>query len=390
MNLSDGLIRDIKKLILFTAVVFLCLWKHEVALTALNGIIHIIYPFLIGGAIAFLINVPMNYIEKHLFPEQKKVKNAWISRIARPVSLLLVLAALLCLILAFFFILIPQLIRTWKELGQELRTILPAAQSWISKHLQDDPQVQEWVNGLRLDERSLTWWKSFLEKGWPADFFGSAVTLMRGIISKAAAIVVGFAFACYALLQKEQLKHQGRKLLYAFLPKGRADAVVEVLALTYDTFSSFLIGQSLEAVILGTMFLVSMLLFRMPYAVLIGLVIAVTALVPVFGAFAGCGIGFTLILIEDPGKAAGFLVLFLLLQQMEGNLIYPRVVGNSVGLPPIWVLASVSIGGSLMGVAGMILFIPLASVSYALFREIIALLLKKRGIDARNLHSMNR
>ena len=156
---------------------------------------------------------------------------------------------------------------------------------------------------------------------------------------------------------------------------------MEVSSLTYRTFSSFLTGQCLEAAILGSMFVLAMTIFRLPYALLVGIFIAFTALIPIFGAFLGCAVGAFLIFMVDPMKALMFIVLFLVLQQIEGNLIYPHVVGNSVGLPSIWVLAAVSIGGSLMGVVGMLIFIPIVSVAYALFREIVYLKLKKQGVD---------
>ena len=158
-----------------------------------------------------------------------------------------------------------------------------------------------------------------------------------------------------------------------------------MLSLTYYTFSGFLTGQCLEAVILGGMFVAAMTVLRIPYALLIGMIIAFTALVPVFGAFVGCAVGVSLIFIVNPAKALLFIVLFLVLQQLEGNFIYPHVVGNSVGLPSIWVLAAVSVGGTLMGVVGMLIFIPVASVTYALFREIIYLLLKKRGMKPEDI-----
>lgn len=207
---------------------------------------------------------------------------------------------------------------------------------------------------------------------------GVAVTAARSIVSKVAAFLIAFAFALYILLQKEKLGRQVRTVLFAFVRRGRAEAALEVCAFTYRTFAGFLAGQCVEALILGGLFVVSMLILKIPYALLMGVVISVTALVPVFGAFVGCGAGVILIFLEDPVKALVFLILFLVLQEIEGDLIYPHVVGNSVGLPPIWVLAAVSVGGSLMGVTGMLVSIPLAAVIYALFREIVYLKLRQK------------
>ena len=166
----------------------------------------------------------------------------------------------------------------------------------------------------------------------------------------------------------------------AFLPQQKADALLKVCTLTYRTFANFLTGQCLEAVILGCMFVITLSILRMPYALLIGVLIAFTALIPIFGAFIGCAVGGFLIFMVSPKQAILFIIVFLVLQQIEGNLIYPHVVGESVGLPSIWVLAAVTIGGNLMGIVGMLVFIPLLSVFYTIFREYVYLRLKKQHI----------
>ena len=209
----------------------------------------------------------------------------------------------------------------------------------------------------------------------------STLTAARSIVSGLTTFFISFVFAVYILLQKEKLSVQAKKVLFAFARKGRAEATLEVLALTYNTFSSFLTGQCVEAVILGSMFVVTMTILKLPYALLVGILIAFTALIPIFGAFIGCVVGAFLIFMVDPVKALIFIVMFLVLQQIEGNLIYPHVVGSSVGLPSIWVLAAVTIGGNLLGIVGMLIFIPLVSVVYALFREIVYLKLKQRKIS---------
>ena len=191
------------------------------------------------------------------------------------------------------------------------------------------------------------------------------------------------SFAIYLLLQKERLGLQCRRALYALLPRRWAEGTVRVCALSQQIFSSFITGQCVEAVILGAMFFASMSLLGMPYALLTGCLIAVTALIPIVGAFIGCAVGAFLLLMTSPMQAAVFVVLFLVLQQVEGNLIYPHVVGSSVGLPSIWVLAAVTLGGKLMGIAGMLFFIPLCSVLYALFRGFVKARLKARKVPPR-------
>ena len=191
---------------------------------------------------------------------------------------------------------------------------------------------------------------------------------------------IAFSFACYILFQKEKLHVQIRKVFFAFIPKQKAEAFLKICSLTYQTFANFLTGQCVEAVILGSMFVVTLSILKMPYALLIGTLIAFTALIPIFGAFIGCAVGCFLIFMISPKQAILFIIVFLILQQIEGNLIYPHVVGGSVGLPSIWVLAAVTIGGNLMGIVGMLIFIPLVSVLYTIFREFVYLCLKEKNI----------
>lgn len=344
MEFNRETMKKIRSLILFAAFILVCLWKYQM-------IFHVLFPFALGGAIALILNVPMDFVERHLFRQGKKERGRFVRKAARPVSLLLVLLLAAAVAAVVSFLLVPQLGRTFEELKGNIRAYTP-----------------------RL-----------LELQKEVDWKGIAVTAARSVVSKVAAFLIAFAFALYILLQKEKLGRQVRTVLFAFVRRGRAEAALEVCAFTYRTFAGFLAGQCVEALILGGLFVVSMLILKIPYALLMGVVISVTALVPVFGAFVGCGAGVILIFLEDPVKALVFLILFLVLQEIEGDLIYPHVVGNSVGLPPIWVLAAVSVGGSLMGVTGMLVSIPLAAVIYALFREIVYLKLRQKKIDPGNL-----
>ena len=344
MEFNRETMKKIRSLILFAAFILVCLWKYQM-------IFHVLFPFALGGAIALILNVPMDFVERHLFRQAGKVRGRFARKAARPVSLLLVLLLAAAVAAVVSFLLVPQLGRTFEELKGNIRAYTP-----------------------RL-----------LELQKEVDWKGIAVTAARSVVSKVAAFLIAFAFALYILLQKEKLGRQVRTVLFAFVRRGRAEAALEVCAFTYRTFAGFLAGQCVEALILGGLFVVSMLILKIPYPLLMGVVISVTALVPVFGAFVGCGAGVILIFLEDPVKALVFLILFLVLQEIEGDLIYPHVVGNSVGLPPIWVLAAVSVGGSLMGVTGMLVSIPLAAVIYALFREIVYLKLRQKKIDPGNL-----
>lgn len=388
MELNQENIRKIKEIILFTAVIIVCLWKYETVLDILFFLLNILTPFILGGAIAFVLNVPMNFVQRHLFKEER-IRNRKVSqKLARPVSMVLVLIAVFGIVAIVMFILIPQLGETFANLGRSIQAFIPQLQEWASRLFNDNKEIMDTVNNLEFD------WNKIMDTG--INFFksgagsvvDSTITAAKSIVSGLTTFFIAFVFAIYILLQKEKLGVQAKKVLFAFVRRGRAEATVEVLSLTYNTFSSFLTGQCVEAVILGSMFAVSMTILKLPYALLVGMLIAFTALIPIFGAFIGCGVGAFLIFMVDPMKALIFVVLFLVLQQIEGNLIYPHVVGNSVGLPSIWVLAAVSIGGSLMGVVGMLIFIPIVSVVYALFREIVYLKLKKNQIDPKELEKM--
>lgn len=380
MELSNETVRKIRGLIVFTALITACLWKYDVVVKALAFVFHIILPFVLGGAIAFVLNVPMNFVQRNLFKEDKIKGKKYMQKLARPASMLIVIFGVLGIVGIVMFVLIPQLGTTFANQGASIQEFIPKVQEWAENIFHNNREIMEWVDSLEFD------WNKIMETG--INFFkngagsvlDSTITAAMNIVSGLTTFFIAFVFAIYILLQKEKLGMQAKKVLFAFVRRGRGEAAMEVLSLTYNTFSSFLTGQCVEAVILGSMFVVTMAVLRLPYALLIGIVIAFTALIPIFGAFVGCGVGVFMIFIEDPFKAMIFVVLFLVLQQVEGNLIYPHVVGNSVGLPSIWVLAAVSVGGSLMGVVGMLIFIPIVSVVYALFREIVYLKLKQRNI----------
>ncbi len=378
MDLTKENVKKLRGLIVFTAVIVVCLWKYEASLEILSFVWGVIVPFILGGAIAFVLNVPMNFIQRHLFSEER-VKNSKIQKkLARPVSMLIVLFLVIAAIVLIMFGLIPQLGNTFANLGQSIQEFIPQIQNWAQVLFHNNKEVMDVINHLEFD------WNKIMNTG--IDFFtsgagsvlDSTISAAKSIINGLTTFFIAFAFAIYILMQKEKLSVQSKKVLFAFVRRGRAEAVMEVLSLTYQTFSHFLTGQCVEAVILGCMFVVAMAVFKLPYALLIGILIAFTALIPIFGAFIGCFVGAFLIFMVDPMKAVIFVILFLVLQQIEGNLIYPHVVGNSVGLPSIWVLAAVSVGGRLMGVVGMLIFIPVVSVFYALFREVVYLKLKKQ------------
>ena len=348
-------------------------------LGVLKTIWDIIFPFVLGGAIAFLTNVPMSFLEKKIFENVKK-KNKIVRKLKRPISLILTIVLVVGVIALVMFGVIPQLTRTMGTLVTSINDFIPQMQSWIGEFFHNNQEIMNLVDQIEFDpDQAIKWGISLLGNG-AGNMMNTTMSAVGSIVSGVATFFIAFSFACYILFQKEKLHIQIRKVFFAFLPRQKADTFLKVCSLTYRTFANFLAGQCLEAVILGSMFVVTLSILRMPYALLIGILIAFTALIPIFGAFIGCAVGSFLIFMVNPQQAILFVIVFLVLQQIEGNLIYPHVVGESVGLPSIWVLAAVTIGGNLMGIVGMLVFIPLLSVLYTIFREFVYLRLKKQNI----------
>lgn len=383
MDLNKENIKKIRGLILFTILVIVALFNYEMVFSVLQFIGNVLLPFAVGGAIAFILNVPMNFIEKKLFGSEKVQKQKWARKCARPVSFLLTLVLVIGLIVLVMFVVLPELANTVVNLGRNLQIFIPKVQAWATKMFQDNPEMAEWISGLEFKwDEILGNGIEFLKKG-AGSVLGTTYEAAKSIVSGMTTFFIAFVFSCYILLQKERLHVQVRKLMYAFIPRDWTEILLALGSVTYKTFSNFLAGQCVEAVILGTMFFVTLSIFNFPYALLIGVLIAFTALIPMFGAFIGCAIGVLLIFMVNPMKALVFVVIFLVLQQIEGNLIYPHVVGNSVGLPSIWVLAAVSVGGSLMGVVGMLVFIPIISVIYTILKGIVNRRLKEKEIEVK-------
>ena len=342
----------------------------------------ILAPFVLGAGLAFILNVPMRSFEGMF----SWVKNLSLRRV---IALLLTLIAFALVLALVFWLLIPQVAATVQSLIPQMVDFFQNAQTWVFDFLENNPQLWELVQN-NSNFQNFDWGK-LIEKAMSV-VSSSLTTIANGAFSAIGSIfgavvntVIGIVFAVYCLFRKEILARQGRRLLYALLPEKISDEAVRIFRLTNSTFSNFLSGQCIEVLILGCMFAVSMAIFRMPYIPLVSVLVAVTAFIPVVGAFVGCIFGAFFILVDNPLQAVWFIVMFLVLQQIEGNLIYPKVVGDSIGLPGMWVLVAVTVGGELFGVAGMFLMIPLVSVVYTLLREYTNARLKAKGIPEEKL-----
>ncbi len=375
MEFSREKIKQIKNLMVLAAFLILAVIYSEKLFFGIIFLAGILKPFFYGGAVAFVLNIPMKWIEEKLLG---RLKGERVKKLKRPLSIVLSIMLIALVLAAVVGMVLPQMGATVSEIGKKIPAFMEQMTLEFERLAEKESVLSDWAE--RLESTEIKWDEvlenviHFLKNG-AGDMLDSTVSMAGSIISGVVGMVIAFVFALYILAQKERLADQGRRGLSAYLPARTGDKILEICSLLYKNFSSFITGQCLEAVILGTMFVVFMSIFRMPYALVVGVLIAVTSLVPIVGAFIGCAVGIFLILINDPMQALWFAVLFLVLQQIEGNLIYPKVVGNSVGLPSIWVLMAVSVGGSLFGVIGMLVFIPLLSTGYALLRD---------GVNKRN------
>ncbi len=347
------------------------------ATAMLKSVWDLISPFVLGAGIAFVFNVPMRSIERQLDGIHRE-------GLRRSLAIVLTIAAMILVIMFVVELLVPQVTLTAESLSQKIPSFVERTANTLMEQMDRNPDLKAWIldftNLETIDWNTLVKNALTLVGNQAATVMGSAVNVITNITSGIVNAVIAIVFAIYCLGRKEILARQGRRILYSLLPEKLCDQIIRVLRLTNVTFSNFISGQCLEACILGCLFAVSMSLFRMPYVPLVSVTIAVTALVPVVGAFIGCVVGAFFILVDDPLLALTFVAMFLILQQLENNLIYPRVVGTSIGLPGMWVLVAVTIGGGLMGVGGMLVMIPLTSVFYTLLREFTDKRLEERGI----------
>lgn len=381
-EISKKTLRNLFLVVAGSIILYWLLHDTERVSSVIGVITGVIAPFFAGAGIAFVLNVPMRAFEGLL----KNVKNGGWRRVLA--FLLTVLAV--CLVIALvFLLLIPQVTNTIETLIPQLTTFIGRMEDKVYAFLGDNPEVMEWVIDY-TDFENMNW-EQMAEKAFSvlgnsvATIIDGAFAAIGSVFSGIVNAVISVVFAIYCLFQKENLARQGRKLLYAFFPERFADHAVRILRLSNSTFSNFLSGQCVEVCILGAMFAISMAIFKMPYIPLVSVLVAVTAFIPIVGAWIGCIVGALLILVVDPMLAIWFVGMFLILQQIENNLIYPKVVGTSIGLSGMWVLVAVSVGGAIMGVAGMFLMIPFSSVLYTVLQELTHKRLVKKNVPEEKL-----
>lgn len=365
--------------ILITALIcisfYLAVQNFDIVLKVFSYLFSLIYPFVLGGAIAFIFNVPMKKIEGMLFRKNKKMQ-----KVKRPFAYVITLLCFLLVIMGGMFIVIPELISTGETLVKQIPKGFKGLEKILNQYEEQWTALQAFQLNLNIDWDKIVQEIVSFVQGSVSGLLNSTLHVVSNVISAFTTGIIAFTFSIYILFQKEKLSIQMKKLNYAVFQKKTAEKIISILHLSYETFANFISGQCTESVILGILFFVVMSIFQMPYALLVGVLIAITALIPVFGAFIGCVVGVFLIAMVNPIQALWFLVIFLVLQQLEGNLIYPHVVGGKVGLPSFLVLVAVTIGGKVMGITGMLLFIPASSVLYSLLRDWMNHTLEQKNI----------
>jgi len=335
-------------------------------------LVNVLMPFIAGGAIAFVVNVPMRRIEK-LFPKK-------MGRLKRPIAYILTLICL-CAVLAFaLFVIIPDISKTIANLALQVPGAIETVKRFFENLMGNNPQIEDIIRNINIDFDALGKQAISILQNSATGILNIGVNIISNVVGGILSFVIAFMFSIYILMQKEKLSRQSKKVIYSYLPMSISDKLVKVARMTNKAFSSFISGQCIEAIILGVIFFIILSILRFPYVLLISVVISISSLIPVVGAFIGCIIGALLLLVVNPLEALIFIIVFIIVQQIEGNLIYPHVVGSSVGLPSIWVLVAVTLGAGLYGIMGILIFIPLCSVVYALFKESVSDRLKERKI----------
>lgn len=366
-------LRLILGIIIFT-VLFIYLINHiSMVGTFFSTLLSLLFPFILGCGIAFVINIPMRNIEQKLF----KNEQGKLYRLKRPISIIITYLLALLVVGLVIFVVVPEVADTINSVKDALPGFVEKAKAWALQYTEKYPEVTKQIMSIEPQWEEIG--NLFKDKG--STILTTTVSIFSSVISGVVNTLIGIVFSFYILAQKEKLGKQVKMVCYALFKESVADEMMVFGKIANTTFSKFFSCQFREGIILGSMFLVAMTIFRFPYPLTIGVLIAFTALIPVFGAFFGLFIGAFLILVESPKYLLGFIILFFVLQFIENYFIYPKLVGGDIGLSAIWVLLAVTVGGDLMGVVGMLIFIPLVSVFYAYGRSIILRKLKKKNIN---------
>ncbi|HIX82242.1 MAG TPA: AI-2E family transporter [Candidatus Erysipelatoclostridium merdavium] len=351
------------KLVIIAIIAYWILNHYQIVLSLLSKLLSVLMPFIIGCMIAFVLNVLMIRIEKQL---SKVIVNPKLKILKRVLSILGSIALVVGVVAIIIILIIPELVSAIKVIALSLPEVIDNLQNWTDSHNIYLPQLENLINQIDVENLG-----NELSKFAKTEFSGmldSTIDILAVIVNGIVNFVLGLVFAIYILMSKETLKDQTKRLINAYLPSKVADNIFEVARLSRTTFSNFIIGQTVEAFILGALCTIGMIILGLPYAPMVGSLVGITAFIPIIGAFIGGAIGAFMIFTVDYMQAFIFIIFLVILQQLEGDLIYPRVVGSTIGLPSIWVLFAVTVGGSLWGITGVLLGVPIVSVIYSLVK----------------------
>lgn len=414
MKLDKENTKQIIKIVVIAIVLLVALLNIEPVWNVCKTFLSILSPFICGLAIAFILNIFMRFYEEKLFKTKKKRKNNSkeitqseknnqsnnimtkasnnvINKTnlekenkqnkdnkngKRVVSIALSIITIVAVVTIIMLLIIPQFVEIIKNLIINMPTYLESLKDWAIDLTQRVPEINNFIQNIQIDTEALKNGLMNISKG----VLDVTINQVSGLVSGIVNFFIAIVFAVYILANKEGLKVQAKEFIYARIPEERADYILKVSRLARDSFRSFLTGQAKEAVILGVLCTLGMLILGIPYAGPVGALTALTAFIPIVGAFIGGFVGAVLIVAIDPINALIFIIFIIVLQQIEGNLIYPHVVGKNIGLPSIWVLVAITIGGSLFGIMGMVIGLPILSIIYAIVTENTNKKLQEKGL----------
>lgn len=367
MEKSKDDLKKLFKVIVFAVITYWVINNFNVIGDFIGNILSMASPFIWGAALAFILNIPMEAIEKRLVkPKRKnKKKRAVNSKIIRVFSLILSIVFIGFMLFLIVKLVVPELVNVVKLVIEKIPYYIDEITQFIESDEESGKSIKEFLAGINFEPESVK--KELLT--FASGLLTSSISIVGNFVNVVVNAVIAVVFALYLLVSKETLKEQFKRLFKAYLPEKRYDGIMNVLKIAKNTFANFFTVQCFDAILLGILCIIGMLVFKIPYAVPVGVLVGVTALIPLVGGFIGVIIGSFLIISVAPLKVLTFIVFVVILQQVEANLIYPKIVGDSVGLPGIWVLVAVSLGGKLFGVIGMLIGVPLASVVYTIIRN---------------------
>ncbi|MGO1470901.1 MAG: AI-2E family transporter [Tissierella sp.] len=378
MNIKTERMKKAMFLIVFTIFIWWIFENFKFVGKGFNLFLGIIAPFIIGLVISFILNKPMSFIEEKLFGESSPLGGIK-DKYKRPISFFITLILFILVIAIVLILVVPNLVEAGAELADKLPAYWENIQEYIKSSSIKYSRINDLIQDINFDDINNSIY-SFV-KGGLLNWLDSTFNVFSSVVGGLISFGLGFVFSVYFLLQKEELTKSLKRLLYSVFPLNVTRRILYIGDITRESFSQFITGQTLDAIALGAMFFITMMIFSFPYALMVSIIIAISAFIPIVGSFIGLVIGSFLIFVEDPKMAGFFIILFFVLQQVEGNLIFPKVVGKASGLSSVWILAAVTLGGSLMGILGIIIFVPLFSVIQKLLKEYTDKRLEEKQID---------